>query len=44
MYLYEQKFADHSEAVKASMLKVEVLPKKLDEEVAPPWSPVSAAC
>ena len=34
MYLYEQKFASHSEAVKASMLKVEVLPKKLDEEVA----------
>jgi adenosylhomocysteinase len=34
MYLYEQKFANHSEAVKASMLKVEVLPKKLDEEVA----------
>ncbi|HEX5360715.1 MAG TPA: adenosylhomocysteinase [Fluviicoccus sp.] len=34
MYLYEQKFADHSDAVKAGMLKVEVLPKKLDEEVA----------
>ncbi len=34
MYLYEQKFASHSDAVKASMLKVEVLPKKLDEEVA----------
>ena len=34
MYLYEQKFANHSAAVKAGMLKVEVLPKKLDEEVA----------
>lgn len=34
MYLYEQKFADHSPAVQERMLKVEVLPKKLDEEVA----------
>jgi len=34
MYLYEQKFADHSPAVQEKMLKVEVLPKKLDEEVA----------
>ena len=34
MYLFEQKFAEHSPAVKEKMLKVEVLPKKLDEEVA----------
>ena len=34
MYLFDQKFATHSDAVKAKMLKVEVLPKKLDEEVA----------
>ncbi|MFZ5561727.1 MAG: adenosylhomocysteinase [Pseudomonadota bacterium] len=34
MYLYEQKFAEHSPAVQERMLKVEVLPKKLDEEVA----------
>ncbi|MFN3587315.1 MAG: adenosylhomocysteinase [Moraxellaceae bacterium] len=34
MYLFEQKYATHSEAVKQRMLKVEVLPKKLDEEVA----------
>ncbi len=34
MYLYEQKFATHSPAVQERMLKVEVLPKKLDEEVA----------
>ena len=34
MYLYEQKFCDHSPAVQERMLKVEVLPKKLDEEVA----------
>ena len=34
MYLYEQKFANHSPAVQERMLKVEVLPKKLDEEVA----------
>ncbi len=34
MYLFDQKFASHSDAVKARMLKVEVLPKKLDEEVA----------
>jgi adenosylhomocysteinase len=34
MYLYEQKFANHSPAIQERMLKVEVLPKKLDEEVA----------
>lgn len=34
MYLFDQKFASHSDAVKQKMLKVEVLPKKLDEEVA----------
>jgi adenosylhomocysteinase len=34
MYLYDQKFASHSDTVKQKMLKVEVLPKKLDEEVA----------
>jgi len=34
MYLFEQKFANHSAAVQERMLKVEVLPKKLDEEVA----------
>jgi adenosylhomocysteinase len=34
MYLYDQKFATHSDAVKQRMLKVEVLPKQLDEEVA----------
>ncbi|MFZ5757206.1 MAG: adenosylhomocysteinase [Pseudomonadota bacterium] len=34
MFLYEQKFAEHSDMVKSTMLKVEVLPKKLDEEVA----------
>jgi adenosylhomocysteinase len=34
MYLYDQKFASHSAAVQERMLKVEVLPKKLDEEVA----------
>lgn len=34
MYLFEQKFAEHSPALKEKMLKVEVLPKKLDEEVA----------
>lgn len=34
MYLYDQKFASHSPAVQERMLKVEVLPKKLDEEVA----------
>ena len=30
----DQKFASHSAAVQERMLKVEVLPKKLDEEVA----------
>jgi len=34
IYLYGQKYADMDEAAKKSALKVEVLPKKLDEEVA----------
>lgn len=34
MYLYEQRFAGHSASVQERLLKVEVLPKKLDEEVA----------
>ena len=34
MYLYERKFADLSEVAKADAIKVEVLPKQLDEEVA----------
>jgi adenosylhomocysteinase len=35
IYLYEQGFANiNDDEVKASMIKVEVLPKKLDEEVA----------
>jgi len=35
IHLYEQGFANiNDDAVKASMVKVEVLPKKLDEEVA----------
>lgn len=34
MYLYERKFADQSDEYKAANLKVEVLDKKLDEEVA----------
>ena len=34
MYLFEQKFADLPEDSKASNITVEVLPKKLDEEVA----------
>jgi adenosylhomocysteinase len=35
IYLYEQGFANiNDDEVKASMVKVEVLPKKLDEEVA----------
>jgi adenosylhomocysteinase len=34
MYLFDQGYANHSDAVKEKMLKVEVLPKKLDEEVA----------
>ncbi|WP_111657682.1 adenosylhomocysteinase [Isoalcanivorax indicus] len=34
MYLYDQAYANHSDAVKQRMLKVEVLPKHLDEEVA----------
>jgi adenosylhomocysteinase len=34
IYLWEQKFADQDSARQAELLKVEVLPKKLDEEVA----------
>ena len=34
MHLYDLKFADKSPAEKAKLLTVEVLPKKLDEEVA----------
>ncbi|MFK7975981.1 MAG: adenosylhomocysteinase [Halioglobus sp.] len=34
MYLFERKFADLEEALKPGALSVEVLPKKLDEEVA----------
>ncbi|WP_133492784.1 adenosylhomocysteinase [Alcanivorax sp. 24] len=34
MYLFDQGYANHSDAVKEKMLKVEVLPKHLDEEVA----------
>ncbi|MED5430755.1 MAG: adenosylhomocysteinase, partial [Pseudomonadota bacterium] len=34
MYLFDQAYASHSDTVKANMLKVEVLPKHLDEEVA----------
>ncbi|MEM8593306.1 MAG: adenosylhomocysteinase [Pseudomonadota bacterium] len=34
MYLFDQKFADQDAATQASLLRVELLPKKLDEEVA----------
>ena len=34
IFLFEQKFAELSAAQKAERLTVEVLPKKLDEEVA----------
>ncbi len=34
MYLYEQAYAGHTAAMQERLLKVEVLPKKLDEEVA----------
>jgi adenosylhomocysteinase len=34
IYLWDKKFADMSPAQKKANLKVEVLPKKLDEEVA----------
>ena len=34
MYLYERKYADLSEDSKVAKITVEVLPKKLDEEVA----------
>ena len=34
IYLYERRFADLEANMKSAALKVEVLPKKLDEEVA----------
>ena len=34
MYLFEQKFADLPESEKPAKISVELLPKKLDEEVA----------
>jgi adenosylhomocysteinase len=34
MYLFDQAYASHNDTVKEKMLKVEVLPKHLDEEVA----------
>lgn len=34
IYLYERRFADLKDDMKSAALKVEVLPKKLDEEVA----------
>ncbi len=34
IYLYERKFADLEPEMKSAALAVEVLPKKLDEEVA----------
>lgn len=34
IYLYERRFADLEDSMKSATLKVEVLPKKLDEEVA----------
>jgi adenosylhomocysteinase len=34
IYLYERRFADLEDTLKPGALKVEVLPKKLDEEVA----------
>lgn len=34
MYLWEKKFADQDTETKKRELKVEVLPKQLDEEVA----------
>ena len=34
IHLYDQKFAEKSDSDKAVLLRVEVLPKKLDEEVA----------
>ena len=34
IHLFEQKFASQNEVTKAELLRVEVLPKKLDEEVA----------
>jgi len=34
IYLYERRFADLEDSLKPAALKVEVLPKKLDEEVA----------
>ncbi len=34
MYLFERRFADLENDLKPGAIKVEVLPKKLDEEVA----------
>lgn len=34
MHLYSEKFADLAESEKAAQIRVEILPKKLDEEVA----------
>jgi adenosylhomocysteinase len=34
IYLYERRFADLEDNMKASAITVEVLPRKLDEEVA----------
>jgi len=34
IHLYKQAFADKAEAEQQELLRVEVLPKKLDEEVA----------
>ncbi|MEM9905117.1 MAG: adenosylhomocysteinase [Cyanobacteria bacterium P01_D01_bin.44] len=34
MFLFDRKYADKSDAEKAGLITVEVLPKKLDEEVA----------
>ncbi len=34
IYLFERRFADLEPELKAAALRVEVLPKKLDEEVA----------
>jgi len=38
MYLWERKFADLDPEFKESNIKVEVLPKKLDEKWLPAWS------
>ena len=34
IHLYQQKFADCDQPTRQALLRVEVLPKKLDEEVA----------